>query len=173
MGWRLLVARTLGGILGDLECRGGASGDGAIEEDAGALDPQPGPRVEPAHKLEVPRLLAECALAIGRADLRGMFLVGFTDPVAVETRDIGDRQLPGKMSNHAGRNAGRVGQRGTEKPGSTNLDGHAEAGVITTALGNQGTIGVVEVEIACELDGAGFCGETRKPSERHVRIVQA
>jgi hypothetical protein len=64
--------------------------------------------------------------------------------------------LSGHIRDDAGRHIGGIDQKGAEEARGADLDGHAEQGMILAAGLEQHAIGVIEVEVARELDRGGF-----------------
>ena len=62
------------------------------------------------------------------------------------------------MGDHAGRDLGRVGEERAQEPDRDQLQREAQPVLVPTALGDQGEIGVVEMEVPSQLRGRGLAG---------------
>jgi hypothetical protein len=134
-------------------------GGGQVEEDAGAFITQPRTRVEPADEPEVLRRISKVAIAIELLDFTGMGIGrGFALPIAGQHADVSDRQLLGQMPYDDRGNIGRVGEKGAEKPNCAKLDSKPKSLVPATPAVNERQVGVIEVEVAGQLDGGGVAG---------------
>jgi len=175
--WASLVPEPCGGAVahGGHEARQGRHarqehlaldqpGRGQVEEDAGALGTGPGPRVEPADQPEVLGLVGEVAIAIVLAD-RARVLPPGRRPrtVARQAGRVGDGELRGHMGDHTGRHVRRVGQERPEEAHRRELEGAPQPVVLAAPCGQQQLIGVVEMEVACELGGCRFADVAAVP----------
>jgi len=75
-----------------------------------------------------------------------------------QARGIGKRQLPGHVSDDDRGHLGRIRQEGSEESDSQELECEAKAVGIAAALGDQLPVGVIDVEVARELDRAEILG---------------
>jgi hypothetical protein len=132
-------------------------GGGQVEEQAGPLGAEPGAGVEPADQAEVLRLVGEVAVAIPPPDLAGVLAVrGRAVQVSGEAGRVRDPQLATQMGHHPGRDIGRVGEEGAQEPNCDHLQCEAQPVLVPTALGDQGQVGVIEMEVPSQLGGRGL-----------------
>jgi hypothetical protein len=75
-----------------------------------------------------------------------------------KTTDIGDRQLPGHVSDDDRGHLRWIRQKGSEEPDSQELEREAETVGIAAALSDQVPSGVIDMEVARELDRADLLG---------------
>ena len=71
----------------------------------------------------------------------------------------GDRQLVGGEAHGGCGRLGGIIEEGAEQTHRTELHRDAESVVVATVLGDEGAVGVVEVEVARELVGRGLARE--------------
>ena len=134
-------------------------GGGQVEEQAGPLGAEPGAGVEPADQAEVLRLVGEVAVAVPPPDLARVLAVrGRAVQVSREAGRVRDPQLATQMGHHAGRDIGRVGEEGAQEPDRDQLQREAQPVLVPTALGDQGEVGVIEMEVPSQLRGRGLAG---------------
>jgi len=96
--------------------------------------------------------VGEVAVAVGLLDLPGVQPIGAVPGgVLLEHPRVGDAELPGQVRRDRPGHVGRVGQERPQEADGTELDGEAEAVVLTTAHVHQVPVGRVEVEVAVEL----------------------
>jgi hypothetical protein len=82
----------------------------------------------------------------------------FAFQVARQTGNVRDFKLRRHVTDDHGRHRGRIGQEGAQKPDGQDLESEAEAVGIAAALDNQLPVGVIDVELARELDRADLLG---------------
>src|SRR3954454_25036746 len=88
-------------------------------------------------------------------------------PPAARARGVGgdrlgmawDRELVGDVAHRRRGGVGRVVEEGAEQPHRAELDSHAQTVVVAAVPGDEGAVGVVEVEVARELVGRGVARE--------------
>ena len=137
----------------------GQPGGGQVEEQAGPLGTEPGTGVKPADQAEVLRLIGEVAVSVPPPDLARVLAVrGRTIQVPREAGRVRDPQLPAQVGDHAGWDIDRVGEEGAQESDRGQLQGEAQPVLVPAPLGDQGAVGVVEVEIPCQLGGRGLAG---------------
>jgi hypothetical protein len=106
-------------------------------------------------------LITEVAITVSKANLAGMFAVGGC-PIGVQADAvwIGDGELRGQMPEDALRHVDWVAEERAKESDGAQLQGVAQAVVITPARGDGVEISVIEVEEACQLLRRRFAGET-------------
>ncbi len=86
------------------------------------------------------------------ADFLSMILLGLDAlGIANDTLWVLDPELGGHIRDHSHRDVDRISKKGSQKPERADLHRKAESIVVSTTLGNELTIFVVQVKIAGEL----------------------
>lgn len=122
-------------------------GHGLLEEDAGPLVREPGPRVEQAHQWEGRPAIAPLAQLSGSANLQGMFLPTLALLVASQRGGIGDPQLACQVGDHPRRHLTEITQERAQIPHRTELNGKAQPLVVAAPLAEQIPIVSIQIEI--------------------------
>jgi hypothetical protein len=105
------------------------------------------------------RLIGEVGVAVPPPDLARVFAVrGWPLQVPREAGRVCDPQLPAQVGHHDGRNIDRIGEEGAQEPHRDQLQGEAQPVLVPAPLGDQGEVGVVEMEVTRQLGGRGLTG---------------
>jgi len=99
------------------------------------------------------RLVAEVAVAVAAADLGGVVPARLAAAVGLQVSALRHGELPGQRRHDAGRHVAGILQEHAKVPDGAELQGQTELVVVATALSDQGTVGVVEVERARQVGG--------------------
>jgi len=123
--------------------------------------PVPAKGVEPAGQTEAGTAVRELAVAEPSADLAGVLPLGAALAIPVQAERIDDAELAREVDRDAGRRVDRVLEKGAEEPHRTELDSVSQPHGVRAFGSREIAIGIVEMEMACELVGGGL---TRVPA---------
>jgi hypothetical protein len=134
--------------------------DGEVEQHARALAHGPRPCLQPLTEPALDRLVAEVPVAVRPADLRRVVPARLAVAIALEDREVGDVELTGHVVDHQPGDVGGIGQERPQEPHRAELQREPQPRPIPGAALDQGSVGVVEVEVAVELLGGRVVAET-------------